>query len=68
MSARNTCALKLGGGGLINSPVLDSLHSLDIGTEYVFILLSIIIISNVIQRIVIFMCISLELNALCFNV
>ena len=36
MSARDTCALKLGGGGLINSPVLDNLHSLDIGAEYVF--------------------------------
>ena len=64
MNAGNTHALKLGGAGLINSPVLDSLHSLDIGTEYVFVFLDIIIILNVIQRIVIFMCISLELNAL----
>ena len=35
MSAENTHALKLGGGGLINSPVLDNLHSPDIATEYV---------------------------------
>ena len=35
MSAKNTCALRLGGGGLINSPVSDNLCSLDIGTEYV---------------------------------
>ena len=35
-SARDTCALKLGGGGLINSPVLDDLCSLDIGAKYVF--------------------------------
>ena len=55
MSAGNTCALKLGGGGLINSPVLDSLHSLDIGAEYVFVFLNIIIILNVIQRIVIYL-------------
>ena len=52
MSAGNTCALKLDGGGLINSPVLDSLCSLDIGTEYVFVFLNIIIILNVIQKIV----------------
>ena len=49
MSAGNTCALKLGGGGLINSPVLDSLCSIDIDTEYVFVFLNIIIILNVIQ-------------------
>ena len=49
MSAGDTCALKLGGGGLINSPVLDNLHSLDIGTEYVLFFLNIIIILNVIQ-------------------
>ena len=54
MSAGNTHALKLGGGGLINLPVLDSLHSLDIGAEYVFVFLNIIIILNVIQRIVIY--------------
>ena len=64
MSTRNTHALKLGGGGLINSPVLDSLCSLDIGAEYVFVFLNIIVILNVIQRIVTFMCISLQLNAL----
>ena len=68
MSARNTRALKLGGGGLISSPVLDNLHSLDISTEYVFVFLNIIIILNVIHWIIIFMCISLELNALYFNV
>ena len=49
MSARDTCALKLGGGGLINSPVLDDLCSLAIGIEYVFVFLNIIIILNVIQ-------------------
>ena len=49
MSAGNTHALKLGGGGLINSPVLDNLHSLDISPEYVFVFLNIIIILNVIQ-------------------
>ena len=49
MSAGDTCALKLGGGGLINSPVLDSLCSLNIGAEYVFVFLNIIIILNVIQ-------------------
>ena len=54
MSARNTCALKLGGGGLINSPVLDSLCSLDIGVKYVFVFLNIIITLNVTQRIVIY--------------
>ena len=55
MSARNTRALKLGEGGLKNSPVLDSLCSLDIGTEYVFVFLNTIIILSVIQRIVIYM-------------
>ena len=35
MSAKNACALRLGGGGLINSPVLDNLCSPDIVTEYV---------------------------------
>ena len=35
MSAKNTRALRLGGGGLINSPVSDNLHSPDIVTEYV---------------------------------
>ena len=35
MSAKNTHALRLGGGGLINSPVSDNLCSLAIGTEYV---------------------------------
>ena len=35
MSVKNTCALRLGGGGLINSPVSDNLHPLDISTEYV---------------------------------
>ena len=35
MSTENTCALRLGGGGLINSPVSDDLHSQDIATEYV---------------------------------
>ena len=49
MSARNTHALKLGGGGLINSSVLDDLHSLDIGAKYVFVFLNTIIILNVIQ-------------------
>ena len=49
MSARDTHALKLGGDGLINSPVLVDLHSLDIGTEYVFVFLNTIIILNVIQ-------------------
>ena len=34
-SAENTHALRLGGGGLINSPMSDNLHSLDISTEYV---------------------------------
>ena len=47
MSARDTCALKLSGGELINSPVLDSLHSLNIDAEYVFIFLNIIIILNI---------------------
>ena len=36
MSARDTRALELSGGELINSPVLDSLHSLNIDAEYVF--------------------------------
>ena len=58
MSARNTNALKLGEGGLINSPVLDSLHSLDIGAKYVFVFLNIIIFLNVIQKIVIYVYIS----------
>ena len=49
MSAGNTHALKLGGSGLINSPVLDSLRSLDIGAKYVFVFLNIVIILNVIQ-------------------
>ena len=49
MSARDIHALKLGGGELINSPVLDSLHSLNIDAEYVFVFLNIIIILNVIQ-------------------
>ena len=49
MSARNTCALKLGGGGLINSPVLDNLCCIDISTEYVFVFLNIIINLNVTQ-------------------
>ena len=35
MSAENTHALKLGGGGLINSPVSDSPCSPDIVTKYV---------------------------------
>ena len=37
MSAGDTCALKLGGGELINSPVLDSLYSLNIDAEYVYL-------------------------------
>ena len=49
MSARDTHALKLSGGELINSPVLDSLHSLNIDIEYVFIFLNIIIILNIMQ-------------------
>ena len=49
MSARDRRALKLGGGELINSPVLDSLHSPNIDTEYVFIFLNIIIILNIMQ-------------------
>ena len=35
MSAENTSALRLGGGGLVNSSVSDNLCSLDISTEYV---------------------------------
>ena len=35
MSAENTCALRLGGGGLINSPVSDNLHSPNIAIKYV---------------------------------
>ena len=35
MSVGNTCALRLCGGGLVNSPVLDNLGSLNINTEYV---------------------------------
>ena len=49
MSARDRHALKLSGGELINSPVLDSLHSLNIDAEYLFIFLNIIIILNVMQ-------------------
>ena len=36
MSAEKTCALRLGGGGLINSPVSDNLHSPNIAIEYVW--------------------------------
>ena len=35
MSVKNTRALRLGGGGLINSPVLDNLRPLDISAGYV---------------------------------
>ena len=49
MSAGDTCALKLSGGELINSPVLDSLCSLNIDAEYVFLFLNIIIILNIMQ-------------------
>ena len=49
MSARDTHALRLGAGELINSPVLDSLCSLNIDTNYVFIFLNIIIILNIMQ-------------------
>ena len=49
MSAGDTHALKLGGGELINSPVLDSLCSLNIDAKYVFVFLNIIIILNFIQ-------------------
>ena len=35
MSVENTCALRLGGGELVNSPVLDNFGSLNISTEYV---------------------------------
>ena len=49
MSAGDTCALKLGGGELINSPVLASLCSLNIDAKYVFIFLNIIIILNIMQ-------------------
>ena len=49
MSAGDTRALKLGGGELINSPVLDSFCSLNIDAEYVFIFLNIIIILNIMQ-------------------
>ena len=49
MNAGDTHALKLGGGELINLPVLDSLHSLNIDAEYVFIFLNIIIILNIMQ-------------------
>ena len=49
MSAGDTCASELSGGELINSPVLDSLHSLNIDAEYVFIFLNIIIILNIMQ-------------------
>ena len=49
MSAEDTHALKLGGGELINSPVLDSLCSLNIDAEYVFVFLNIIIILNIMQ-------------------
>ena len=49
MSARDTCALKLSGGELINLPVLDSLCSLNINAEYVFVFLNIIIILKIMQ-------------------
>ena len=49
MSAGDTCALKLSGGELIDSPVLDSLCSLNIDAEYVFISLNLIIIVNIMQ-------------------
>ena len=49
MSVRDTCALKLSGGELINSPVLDSLCSLNIDAEYVFIFLDTIIVLNILQ-------------------
>ena len=35
MSVENTHALRLGRGGLVNSPVLDNFGSLNINTEYV---------------------------------
>ena len=37
MDTGDTCALKLSGGELIKSSVLDNLHSLNIDTEYVFL-------------------------------
>ena len=49
MSARDSHALQLSAGELINSPVLDSLHSLNIDAEYVFIFSNIIIILNTMQ-------------------
>ena len=49
MSAGDTRALELSGGELINSPVLDSLWSLNIDAEYVFIFLNIIITVNIMQ-------------------
>ena len=49
VSASDTHALKLSGGELINSPVLDSLCSLNIDTEYVFIFLNRIIILYIMQ-------------------
>ena len=39
MSAGDTHALKLSEGELINSPVLDSLCSVNIDTKYVFVFL-----------------------------
>ena len=39
MDTRDTCALELSGGELIKSCVLDSLHSLNIDAEYVFLFL-----------------------------
>ena len=39
MSSEDTHALELSGGELINSPVLDSLCSLNIDAEYVFLFL-----------------------------
>ena len=49
MSARDTRALKLGGGELIDSPVLDSLCSLNIDAKYGSISLNLIIIVNIMQ-------------------
>ena len=49
MSAGDTHALEFSGGELINLPVLDSLHSLNIDAEYLFVFLNIIIILKIMQ-------------------
>ena len=47
MSAGDARVLKLSEGELTNPPVLSSLHSLNIDTEYVFISLNMTIILNI---------------------